>query len=118
MWEDRDRLRHELSYQLTARARKHLYATKRKDKDFIQPRVSEDNVYGRQLQSHTNAEESLKEGLERLEQEEKETSVAPEDKTFDKKAYDEFKKELRMRKEAKERLLSSGLPEFKAYLRF
>ena len=37
---------------------------------------------------------------------------------FDKEAYDKMKTELKMRKEAKERLLSQGLPEFKAYLRF
>ena len=37
---------------------------------------------------------------------------------FDREAYDKLKDSLRMRKEAKERLLSQGLPEFKAYLRF
>jgi hypothetical protein len=37
---------------------------------------------------------------------------------FDREAYDKLKDNLRMRKEAKERLLSQGLPEFKAYLRF
>jgi len=37
---------------------------------------------------------------------------------FDKDAYYKLKEELTQRKEAKERLLSTGLPEFKAYLRF
>lgn len=37
---------------------------------------------------------------------------------FDKDAYHRLKEELRQRKEAKERLLSQGLPQFKAYMRF
>jgi hypothetical protein len=37
---------------------------------------------------------------------------------FDKDAYYKLKDELRQRKEAKERLLSQGLPQFKAYMRF
>jgi hypothetical protein len=41
-----------------------------------------------------------------------------EDQNFNREAYGKLKDNLRMRKEAKERLLSQGLPEFKAYLRF
>jgi hypothetical protein len=41
-----------------------------------------------------------------------------DEQNFDREAYDKLKDNLRMRKEAKERLLSQGLPEFKAYLRF
>jgi hypothetical protein len=39
-------------------------------------------------------------------------------KDFDREAFDKIKKEISERKKAKERLLSQGLPEFKAYLRF
>jgi hypothetical protein len=41
-----------------------------------------------------------------------------EDQNFNREAYGKLKDNLRMRKEPKERLLSQGLPEFKAYLRF
>jgi len=41
-----------------------------------------------------------------------------DEQNFDREAYDKLKDNLRMRKEAKERILSQGLPEFKAYLRF
>lgn len=37
---------------------------------------------------------------------------------FDKEAYARLKQELTERRQAKERLLSQGLPQFNAYLRF
>lgn len=46
-----------------------------------------------------------------------ESNVTNEDK-FDRDAFEEMKAEIRERKAAKERLLSQGLPEFEAYLRF
>ena len=36
---------------------------------------------------------------------------------FDKEAYRRLKEELTQRRQAKERLLSQGLPQFSAYLR-
>ena len=41
-----------------------------------------------------------------------------EEQVFDEEAYRRLKEELSQRKEAKERLLSQGIPQFKAYLRF
>lgn len=35
LFEDRDRLRHEIHYQINRRARKHLVATERKESDFV-----------------------------------------------------------------------------------
>jgi hypothetical protein len=35
MWEDRDKLRHEVHHQLAMRARKHQFMTKRKETDFV-----------------------------------------------------------------------------------
>jgi len=49
MFEDRDRLRHEIYYQINQRVRKHLVATERKESDYVAPRQSEQSVYGRQL---------------------------------------------------------------------
>ena len=40
------------------------------------------------------------------------------DQKFDQEAYTKLKQELSERKEAKERLLTQGIPQFKAYLRF
>jgi hypothetical protein len=37
------------------RARKHLATTERKESDFVQARVSEESVYGRQVKSHERA---------------------------------------------------------------
>jgi hypothetical protein len=47
LFEDRDRLRHEINFQINRRARKHLIATERKESDFVQPRASEASVFGR-----------------------------------------------------------------------
>jgi len=47
MSEDRDRLRNELWFQHNSNMKKHLFLTKRKEGDFVQPRMSESNVYGR-----------------------------------------------------------------------
>lgn len=102
---------------METRKRKHLFMTKRKESDYIQPRMSESNVFGRQVQSHQNAEETLNEKISRFDQEE-EDQMAEEDKAFNREAYTKLKGELKQRKEAKERLLSQGLPQFKAYLRF
>lgn len=59
LWEDRDQLRHELAEQLTSRARKHLFMTKRKKSDFVSPKMSESKVYGRQVAYHDDVAEKL-----------------------------------------------------------
>lgn len=45
-------------------------------------------------------------------------SMDYESDNFDRAAYLKIKNELTKRKAAKERMLSQGMPEFKAYLRF
>lgn len=47
-----------------------------------------------------------------------ESEVDTSAKEFDKDAFMKLKGEIKSRKAAKERLLSTGLPEFEAYLRF
>ena len=61
------------------------------------------------MASNENAGNKIEEQLDAVDQKAKD---------FDREAYDQMKNNLRMRKEAKERLLNQGLPEFKAYLRF
>ena len=57
-----------------------------------------------------NRIEDLTTKQERMEQD--------KDQQFDQEAYTKLKQELSERKEAKERLLTQGIPQFKAYLRF
>jgi len=40
-----------------------------------------------------------------------------DEQNFDREKYSSLKKEIKMKKEAKERLLQQGFPEFKSYLR-
>jgi len=117
IYEDRTRLREELWYQHSCRMKKHLFLTKRKEGDFIQPRMSESNVYGRQVLAHEDGEMTLNEQIEKYNTEE-EKKIDEDDRSFSRQEYEKFKVELRQRKEAKEALLSQGLPQFKAYLRF
>lgn len=42
---DRERFRVEVYEQLMKRVKKHMYQTKREDKDFVKPRVSEDKAF-------------------------------------------------------------------------
>ena len=118
LFEDRDRLRHEINFQINRRARKHLIATERKESDFVQPRASEASVFGRQMKSNDRATEYLTNKLENMQDESSSSEASQGEEAFDRAAYDTFKAELSQRKEAKERLLSQGIPEFKAYLRF
>jgi len=49
LYEDRDRMKNEIWQQIEMAKRKHLHMTKRKEGDYVQPRMSESNVYGRQV---------------------------------------------------------------------
>lgn len=104
---DRELFQAEISYQLSRRIKRHLYLTKRSESDYIKPRMSEATVYEQQKRSHDNELNSLMDEQEAMEREE----------GFDRAAFDKMKAEISARKEAKERLLSQGLPEFKGYLR-
>ena len=56
--------------------------------------------------------------ITKLETESVQMEANKNNQDFDKEAYYRLKQELKERKEAKERLLSQGLPQFKAYMRF
>lgn len=85
--------------------------TKRTAADFIKPRVNENEALMQQ-QTVNDAH------IDHLEQKSVELEGNQNKEEFDKEAYYKLKEELRQRKEAKERLLSQGLPQFKAYMRF
>ena len=78
--------------------------------DFVRSRPSEASAYRGQVVSMDNRIEDLTTKQERMEQD--------KDQQFDQEAYTKLKQELSERKEAKERLLTQGIPQFKAYLRF
>ena len=97
-----------MSQQLVKRIKKHVFSTERVDTDFVQGRISEQHAYNRSKLSNDNASKSL----------EQDSAAVDQSKDFDREAYEKIRAEISARKEAKERLLSQGLPEFKAYLRF
>lgn len=100
LYEDRDVIRNELATQLRSKVNKHLTLTKRKETDFIRPKASETTTYGLQKLSVDNSIENLKAEKDEMESQE----------DFDKEAYARLKQELTERRQAKERLLSQGLP--------
>lgn len=81
------------------RVKKHMFMTKRTKGDYIKPRVSEERAFRGQVQSHENELAGL------------ESQVSGVDETsenFDREAFKRMKNEIKMRKAAKERLLSQG----------
>lgn len=85
--------------------------TKRTESDFIKPRVNErESAEMQQTINDAN--------ITKLETESVQMEANKNNQDFDKEAYYRLKQELKERKEAKERLLSQGLPQFKAYMRF
>ena len=55
-----------MSDQLVKRMKKHMFGTKRQDSDFVQGRISEQNVYNRQQRSHDNAIQSLESKTDKI----------------------------------------------------
>ena len=102
-------MREEIHKQLYQRINKHTKMTKRKHSDYVRPRVDEVHALNNQVSAH---EASISE-LER-----RTAEVDQGADTFDLEAFTRMKDEIRQRKEAKERLLTQGMPEFSSYLRF
>ena len=106
MNEERHLMTYELSEQLAARVKTHLYLKERKESDFAKPRRSEASLFENQVQNQSNAINIL----------EKEAADSQKEQGFDKEAYQELKAEIKRRREAKERLLQQGFPELKSYI--
>ena len=83
--------------------------TKRQMSDYVRSRPGEASAYRMQVASMENRIEGLETEKQQMESEEQ---------IFDEQAYRRLKDELSQRKEAKERLLTQGIPQFQAYLRF
>lgn len=100
IFEDRDRFRLDMADQIRRRMLKHDLFTKRKESDFIRPKVNEKETFEDQsLLNDMNIDY-----LEGKNNEMEANDIKNED--FDKQAYYKLKDELKMRKETKERLLS------------
>lgn len=109
---DRERFKFEMEAQLQSHVMKHATQTRRKDADFIASKVDERQTVGLQDLSMRNDIANMEGSAAGYAQQE------ANDEDFDKEAYYKLKQDLAEKKAAKERLLSQGLPQFKAYLRF
>lgn len=107
--QDRDRFKHEINEQLVHRMKNYMNKTERTKSDFVKPKVNESRAYSDQIYSHDA-------NLQQLQNEERAHDENAKD--FDKEAFLKLKGEIKSRKDAKERLLNQGMPEFDAYLRF
>ena len=111
IFQDRDRFRMEQHDQMRRKVIKYESQTKRSSGDFIMPKANEqDSLRKQQYVNDAN--------IEYLEEKEREKESNQDKDDFDKEAYYKLKEELSQRKHAKEQLLSQGLPQFKAYMRF
>lgn len=110
LYEDRFLMAEELTEQLSLKIKEHLYLKKRKASDFVKPRQSELDIFRSQVVSHQNTIEHMEEEYNKV------FGKEPEKKEgFDRETFHRLKAEIKLRREAKERLLEQGLPEFKPY---
>ena len=104
----------EIMRQVNLKVRDHLYFKERKETDFVKGRRSELNLFSAAASSHDNS-------IKILEYKKNSLKAQMENKDkgehFDKEAYDKVKQEIKMRKEAKKRLLEQGYPDYKGYIR-
>ena len=103
----------EIMEQVALRVKEHLYYKERKESDFVKGKRSELNIFSAAAKSHENALQILESKYETMKAEQEKEYKG---QTFDKEAYEEIKKQIRQRKEAKERMLQQGHPEFKPYI--
>lgn len=111
LYEDRHLMAEELTEQLSYRIKSHLYQTKRKKTDFVKPRRSELDIFRSQVVSKHNSIEHLEKQYNDIFGEEPEKKEG-----FDKETFHRLKAEIKMKREAKERLLQQGIPELKPYV--
>jgi hypothetical protein len=112
LFENRDRFYADVSRQIHRRVNKFLYYTKKDKSHYALPKANEKAAYAEQVALNDMHVSSLQNRSDKMERQDQNNA------DFDKEAYYQLKEQLRQRKDAKERLLSQGLPEFKAYLRF
>lgn len=105
---------------MALRAREKLFFTERTEQDFVKPARSENLMYRDQVNSLKDTIHILEKDTEWLLNQQnasKPTHQPMNDNSFNQEKFDELKKQIRLKKEAKERVLAQGFPEFKPYLR-
>jgi hypothetical protein len=81
----------------------------RKASDIVVPRRSEHSLFKSQEKSHRNVIGGLETIAEQM-------KAKQNEKAFDREAYEQIKAEIKLRREAKSRLLQQGFPELKPYI--
>ena len=111
----------DISMQLKLRINDKLLFEKKDQQDFVKFSGSETSVYRDQVGSYAETVRILERDNEWLldagDNFEKQAKKQDQETNFDKEKYSALKKEIKMKREAKERLLQQGFPEFKSYLR-
>lgn len=111
----------EISMQMKLKINDKIMFEKKEKQDFVKLGRSETSVYRDQIESYSDTIKILKKDNEWLlnagDNFDKAAKKQDDEQNFDKEKYSALKKEIKMKKEAKERLLQQGFPEFKSYLR-
>jgi hypothetical protein len=82
-------------------------------KDFVKPSRNENVLFRQQVDTLEDTVRILEKDNEWL----LSAGDAGKDQNVDMERYRQLKAEIKMKKEAKERIIASGFPEFKAYTR-
>ena len=109
----------EIQTQMKLKMLDKLNFEKREQSDYVKPAMSENLMYRNQLSSIEETLDILEKDNEwQLNAGNNFETLTPEDKAqFDKEKYQKIKESIKMRKEAKQRLIKQGFPETKSYLR-
>lgn len=114
---DQKRADRELAYQLRMKIQRKIHSEKRQKTDFVKPARSENLLYRQQV--HT-----LEDTIRIIEQDNEwllkagASEQPDQEEGFDAVEYQRLKQELKLRKQAKEKIIAQGFPEFQAYSRF
>lgn len=114
---DQKRLDRELSQQLKMKMQRKLHGEKRQMKDFVKPARSENLLYRQQVHTLEDTVHVIERDNEWLLKAGDADQLADE-QSFNVKEYQRVKQEIKLRKQAKERIVAQGFPEFQAYSRF
>lgn len=114
---DQERFDREIQEQIALRVREKQNFSKLSEEDLVRPARSENLMYRDQVQTLSDTIRILEKDNEWLLKQSGQQTGGDQDGSFDQEKFNQVKKEIRLRKEAKERVLNQGFPEFKPYVR-
>lgn len=114
---DKARFDREIQEQIALRVREKQQFSKLSEEDLVRPAQSENLMYRNQVQTLSDTISILEKDNEWLLKQSGQQTGGDKDDSFDQEKFNKVKKEIRQRKEAKERILNQGFPEFKPYMR-